>query len=196
MVPVQFRIQAATAEECIVQTETVLAAGGRWIELDVASLSSKEAADASALLLKRCHACDATFCVVDDVELCKAVGADGVSLTKEDCRVDEVREALGHEFIIGATASSFERLNLLKRMSADYVSLCTSEGMDYLRDVIRQAHEEQLRLPVSVQLIGALGYADAENVIESGADGVAINCGVALPVRLDEAVDTLLHLDD
>lgn len=196
MVPVQFIIQAATAEECIAQAEAVLAAGGRWIELDVASLPSEDATDVSAHLLKQCHACGATFCVVDDVELCKAVGADGVSLTKEDCRVDEVREVLGHEFIIGATASNFERLKLLKRMSADYVSLCTSEGMEYLRDVIRQAHDEQLRLPVSVQLVGALGYADAEKVIENGADGIAINCGAALPMRLDEVVNTLLHLDD
>ncbi len=196
MVPVQFIIQAATAEACMKQGDAVLAAGGKWIELCVASLSTKDATDVAAHLLKQCHACGATFCVVDDVELCKAVGADGVSLTSEDCRVDEVREVLGHEFIIGATASNFERLKLLKRMSADYVSLCNSEGMEYLRDVIRQAHDEQLRLPVSVQLVGALGYADAEKVMESGADGVAINCGAALPVRLDEAVNTLLHLDD
>ena len=105
MVPVQFIIQAATAEACIKQAEAVLTAEGKWIELCVASLSSKEAMEVSAHLLKRCHACEATFCVVDDVDLCREVGADGVCLTREDCRVDEVREALGHEFIIGAMTS-------------------------------------------------------------------------------------------
>ena len=57
MVPVQFIIQAATAEACIKQAEAVLTAGGKWIELCVASLSSKEAMEVSAHLLKRCHAC-------------------------------------------------------------------------------------------------------------------------------------------
>ncbi len=196
MVPVQFIIQAAAAEACIKQAEAVLTAGGKWIELCVASLSSKEAMEVSAHLLKRCHAREATFCVVDDVDLCREVGADGVCLTREDCRVDEVREALGHEFIIGATASSFERLKLLKRMSADYVSVCTTEGLEHLREVILKAHDEQLRLPISVQLVGALGYGDAKKVIESGADGVAMNCSAVLPVNLEEVVNTLLHLDD
>ena len=107
-----------------------------------------------------------------------------------------MREALGHEFIIGATASSFERLKLLKRMSADYVSVCTTEGLEHLREVILKAHDEQLRLPISVQLVGALGYVDAKKVIESGADGVAMNCSAVLPVNLEEVVNTLLHLDD
>lgn len=196
MVPVQFIIQAPTAEECLKQAEAVLAAGGKWIELSVASLSSNEAADVSACLLKECHTNGATFCVVDDVELCKAVGADGVFMTGEDACVDEVREALGHEFMIGAAATDLQRLKLLKRMSADYVRLCYSKGLNDLSNVIREAHEQQLRLPICVQLVGALGYGEAQKVMEAGTDGLAINCNAEMPVGLGEAVRTLLHLDD
>lgn len=196
MIPVQFIIKAATAEECVKQAEGVLAAGGKWIELDVASLPDKKAAEVAGILSKRCGACGATFCVADDVVLCKTVGAEGVCLSNEDCRVDEVREALGHEFIIGAVASDFDRLKLLKRMSADYVRLCASEGLERLSDVIREVHEQQLRLPICVNWGGLLNYADAKRVIEAGADGIAINCSAEWLVSFDEAVSTLLHLDD
>lgn len=196
MVPVQFKIQASTAEECIRQAEVVLATGGKWIELCVASLPSNVAANVSARLLKQCRACNATFCIVDDVKMCKTVGADGVCLTSEHGRVDEVREALGHEFIIGAVASSFERMKLLKRMSVDYVKFCTSKELDVLNDVIHKACEQQLRLPICVEFVGALSYADAKKLIEIGVDGIAINCSAVLPEDLDVVVNTLLYLDE
>lgn len=44
----------------------------------------------------------------NQVELCKKIKADGVRMPETITDMIETREALGHEFIIGATAHTFE----------------------------------------------------------------------------------------
>lgn len=196
MIPVQFIIQASVADACLKQAEVALQAGCKWIELHTKCLAPDVARDVAARLLKLCHECEATMCVADNVQLCKEVGADGIILTTEACAVNEVREALGHEFLIGAKATCFEQVKLLKRMSADYVNICVSNGIEGLLDIKRQVIQHQLRLPLCVSLVEGLSVADAKAVIEAGADGIAISDEVVQPNDLEQTLLTLLHLDD
>ena len=57
---------------------------------------------------KPCREYGAKFILDDHVELVRELNADGVHLGKLDMPVAEARRLLGPEYLIGATANTFE----------------------------------------------------------------------------------------
>ena len=118
--------------------------------------------------------------VDDHVDIAKELQLDGVHLGKNDMHPDEAREILGGDFIIGATANTFDDVQALRHLDIDYIGLgplrftATKQklspvlGLDGYRDIIARMKDASINLPVV-----AIGGITEENIMELSGSGIA-----------------------
>jgi len=185
MVPIQFITHTFKNISYEESAMMALQGGCRWIQLRMKGASDDEAEPIARRLLYACHEAGATFILDDRVELCAKIKADGVHLGKNDMPVNEARERLGHEFIIGGTANTIEDIRQLKRGSADYVgcgpfrftttkqNLSPTLGTDGYKKIIETMRKEELRIPIVA--IGGITLEDIPMLLNVGVDGIAVS---------------------
>ena len=119
-------------------------------------------------------------CIVNDrLDVAIGCGADGVHLGQGDLRVDVARQLAPPGFLVGVSVGSVEEAVQAELDGADYLAVSpvfatTSKedaGPGYGLPVLR-AVCEQVGLPVVA--IGGISRANVRNVIDAGADGVAV----------------------
>lgn len=162
-----------------------LKGGCRWIQLRMKDATIDEIRPIAKKLKKLCDAHGAQFIIDDHVELAKEVKADGVHLGKSDMSVDEARRILGKEFIIGATANTYEDIEQHWHAGADYIgcgpfrytetkkNLSPIMGLEGYRDIISRMYEAGIDLPVVA--IGGITIDDIPAIIKTGVDGIALS---------------------
>ena len=103
------------------QTEYVLEAGCRWVQLRLKGADDAEIYMVGKALRQLCDRYEATLILDDVVRMVPVIGADGVHLGKQDMPVDEARKLLGPDKIIGGTANTFEDVKRLAQQGANYI---------------------------------------------------------------------------
>jgi thiamine-phosphate pyrophosphorylase len=119
------------------------------------------------------------FIVNDRLDVALACGADGVHLGQDDMRVDVARQIAPPGFIIGVSVGTVDEAIRAEQEGADYLALSPvfstaskndagpGRGLDAVRE-IRQS------VSVPVIAIGGINLDNVQEVIEAGADGVAV----------------------
>lgn len=132
----------------------------------------------------------------DRVDLCLAIDADGVHLPSTGLPIAIARKMLGAEKIIGVSCHALQDVLRAESCGADYAVLgpvydTPSKreygkpiGIDYFKQV-RQATIRRGRSPIPLFAVGGIKAANIEEVMQSGADGVAMISEImaANPVR-------------
>lgn len=116
----------------------------------------------------------------DSIELAKEIGADGVHLGEEDSEVPRAREVLGKDKIIGVSCyGKLERGLNAERDGVDYVAFGTPfftptkpERTPTSFDVLREAVSRIKSIPIFA--IGGITPENADSVLETGVDGIAV----------------------
>ena len=134
-------------------------------------------------LLALCEAYGATFIINDDVELAAMVGAHGLHIGRHDAALQQARERLGSDAIIGV--SCYNRLELAREAAeagADYIafgrffpSKTKPDAPQAKASILGQAKAE-LSLPVVA--IGGISPENGGQLIQHGADALAIIQGI------------------
>ncbi len=119
-------------------------------------------------------------CIInDDIELAKEVNADGVHIGADDGSIDEARNHLGHEALIGVSCyNSIELAQAAETGGADYVAFgsfyssstkpqAVSAGLKLLQDATKQ-----IKIPVVA--IGGITPENGAALINAGADMLAV----------------------
>ncbi len=165
-----------------------LEGGCRWIQLRMKDATDDDVRRVAKDVKALCDEFGAKFLLDDRVNLVKEVGADGVHLGKNDMPVDEARELLGADCIIGGTANTFEDIQRLYRQGANYIgcgpfrftttkkNLSPVLGLEGYRQLIAQMHEDGINLPVVA--IGGILVEDVADVMQTGVTGIAISGAV------------------
>ncbi|NIQ05186.1 MAG: thiamine phosphate synthase [Candidatus Korarchaeota archaeon] len=124
-----------------------------------------------------------TFIVNDRVDLAQAVDADGVHLGQNDMPLHIARKILGEDKIIGISAETIEQAKK-GAMKADYLGVgpifptSTKKGvgpalgLDSLKKI-----SEAVNIPVVG--IGGITLNNVREVIENGAEGIAVISAIA-----------------
>lgn len=205
MVPVQFITHQTDSISYKESALLALDGGCKWIQLRMKGATDGEAEPIALELLDECHKRGATFILDDRVELCKKIGADGVHLGKNDMPVNEARELLGHDFIIGGTANTFDDIKRLRALSADYIgcgpfrftrtkeNLAPVIGLDGYRSIIEQMRQELVRIPVCA--IGGIELADVPALLNAGVQGVAVSGAILRADNPAEMMRSFLNAD-
>ena len=190
MVPVQFITHTTSTISYEESALLALQGGCKWIQLRMKDATDEEVEPIANRLL----------------DLCKRIKADGVHLGKNDMPINEARELLGHEFIIGGTANTFDDIRQLKRLSADYIGCgpfrftTTKEklspiiGLDGYRVIAEQMKAEELHIPVCA--IGGIEIDDVMPILHTGIQGIAVSGAILRADNPAEMMRKFLHADD
>ncbi|MBA4500801.1 thiamine phosphate synthase [Marinobacterium marinum] len=131
------------------------------------------------MLLELCRQYDCPLLINDDVELAHASQADGVHLGQQDGSVAAARAYLGAHARIGQTChASLELAHKAVREGADHVAFGaffpSHTKPDACRAHLSLLQAAKTRLSVPVVAIGGISVDNASQVIEAGADLVAV----------------------
>lgn len=143
-------------------------------------VASMKAAYAEALPLRRvAHEWGALFIVNDRCDLALAVEADGVHLGQGDLPLQYARKVMGADKLIGISTHNPEQVLIATAGQPDYLGFgpifipgSKSDhdpvvGIEGLRVVRRLT-------PLPIIAIGGIGVETVEQVIQAGANGIAV----------------------
>ena len=182
------------------QVKRLVAGGATLIQLRDKRMSAGAFYEAArpAVEIGRQHG--ARILINDRVDVCLAVGADGVHLGQDDLHPVEARRLLGEEAIIGYSTHSVEQALEAEAFPIDYLAIgpifsTTSKekpdpevGLEGLQRV--RARVSSLPLVA----IGGITESLAEKVIGAGADSVAMISGLLVPsILLTQRTQQLLQ---
>ena len=159
--------------------ELLLATGVRFIQLRDKEASSKELLDQARACLELTRAAGAELLINDRIDVALTANADGVHLGQGDLNVEEAREILGDEAIIGVSTHSLEQFKAALKTSVNYVAVgpvyatTTKENPDPVvgLELVKAAKALADRPLVA---IGGITIERAKEVIAAGADSVAV----------------------
>jgi thiamine-phosphate pyrophosphorylase len=169
----------------------LLDGGASLIQLRDKEASGRELLDQAIACLKLTREAGATLIINDRVDVALTAGADGVHLGQDDLSVDEAREILGEDKIIGVSTHSIDQFRAALETSANYIALgpvfptLTKENSAPVvgLELVREARKLTDRPLVA---IGGINLGRAPEVIEAGADCVAVISALyPLPEKVD-----------
>jgi thiamine-phosphate pyrophosphorylase len=170
------QLSNCTHQEIVAQ---LLAGGARWIQLRDKEASAKEMLDAARACLALTRAAGAALIINDRVDVALAANADGVHLGQDDLTVEEAREMLGPDKIIGLSTHSLDQVCGALDTTANYIAVgpvfptTTKENPDSVvgLELVREVRALTKRPLVA---IGGITLERAPEVIAAGADSVAV----------------------
>ncbi|MEG1546969.1 MAG: thiamine phosphate synthase [Bacteroides sp.] len=162
-----------------------LEGGCRWIQLRMKDASLEEIEYEALRIQSLCKQYKATFIIDDHVELVKKIGADGVHVGKNDMPIDQARQLLGKDYIIGGTANTFEDVVTHYKAGADYIgmgpfrytttkkNLSPLLGLNGYTAILSRMKTEGISLPVVA--IGGITKEDIRQIMKTGVAGIALS---------------------
>lgn len=182
---IQFITHSNTRYDYVEGARLALEGGCRWIQLRMKDAQEVDFLLAAKQIGAMCKEYGATFILDDHVEWVGITGADGVHLGKNDMPVDEARNQLGANRIIGGTANTFEDVERLWRQGANYIgcgpyrftttkkNLSPVLGLNGYRHIISKMKAHDINIPVVA--IGGILQPDIKDVMATGVSGIAVS---------------------
>lgn len=176
-------------------------AGMNWIQLRVKEKSDDEYLQIAAAVKKICDSYNTTLIINDNVKIAKEINAHGVHLGKTDMHVREARKILGNNFVIGATANTFDDIKELSRENVDYLGLgpfrftATKKklspvlGIEGYKKIMNECNANNISIPIIA--IGGITNNDVPEIMETGVYGIAISSYITHAKNKPEAIKEL-----
>ena len=153
----------------------------------------------SSLLAELCNKLNAILIINDDVDIAIEVDAHGVHLGQDDTSLLEARERLGKNKIIGVTChNDIELAKKAEHGGADYVAFGSffpsfSKPSASLASIqVLQQAKQELSIPICA--IGGITVENAPELIENGADMLAVSNAVFGAWKVTQAASNFSRL--
>lgn len=176
----------------------LISGGAMIVQLRGKGLSSKELlADAREIRLLTREA-GATFIVNDRADIALLSDADGVHLGQNDLPIDEARKILGKEKLIGISTHNIEQALKAEQEGADYIGFGPVFGTKTKADAeeakgIEALKEVNKKVSIPVIAIGGINLENLKEVIDAGADGVAVISAIVKAENIEETTKRFIE---
>ena len=115
----------------------------------------------------------------DRLDVAQAIGADGVHLGQSDMPIEMARAIGGPEMIIGISAECLEHAVTAQKAGADYIGASAVFATLTKTDIAAPLGLEGLQkisntVSIPVVAIGGINASNAAEVLQAGADGIAV----------------------
>jgi thiamine-phosphate pyrophosphorylase len=137
--------------------------------------------------------------VNDRVDVAIAAKADGVHLGQDDFPITLARELLGHEMIIGASASNMEEAERCFFDGADYVGFgpiyptSSKEDAGFVKGIVELLQVAKA-VPVPIIAIGGISSENVPEILNAGAHGIAVISSVCCQEDPEQATKALYQM--
>ncbi|PYT46661.1 MAG: thiamine phosphate synthase [Acidobacteria bacterium] len=154
-------------------------AGVRLLQYRNKRASARELFEASKKLLLLLSPLGVSLVVNDRPDVAAVAGANGVHVGQEDLGVEEVRRVVGAEKLVGVSTHNLEQFERAAASSVDYIAvgpIFTTGTKSNLDPVVGTQFIREVR-PLTdkpIVAIGGITLQRAPEIIESGADSVAV----------------------
>lgn len=144
-----------------------------------------------------CKSYNVPFIINDDVALAVAIHADGVHVGQDDAALHIVRKKIGHDKIVGISVHSIEEAERAIEGGADYVGIGPVFPTQSKADAKPPCgpaflHEMASRFPhLPFVGIGGITEDNRLQVLEAGADGIAVISAISLQENPKQATQNL-----
>jgi thiamine-phosphate diphosphorylase len=152
----------------------------------------------TALMLARiAENAQACFIVNDHADIAAAVGADGVHLGQDDLPIEFARKLLGKDRLIGISTHSLEQAVTAEAAGADYIGFgpiypTTTKDAGHTQGILSiSTIKKAVTLPIIA--IGGINRSNVQEVIRSGAEGVAVISSILSAENITVAAGSILR---
>ena len=160
------------------QVEKALQGGVTFLQLREKNLDKELFMKEAREIKELCRKYKVPFIINDNVEIAKAIDADGVHVGQSDMEALDVRKTLGEDKIIGVTAKTVEQALKAQAHGADYLGVGAVFGTTSKADATKLDHKILKEICEKVEIpVVAIGGITEENVTELAGNGI---CGVAV----------------
>lgn len=139
---------------------------------------------------------DISLIIDDRVDICQAVGADGVHVGDSDLPINVVRKLLGPNKIIGVSAKSVQSAQEAAKQGADYIGVGaiypTQTKVVTQHTSIKTLREISQNVSIPVIAIGGIKEAKIRHLAETGIVGVAVVSEIMQAINIAQKVPNLL----
>ena len=161
--------------------------GVTMIQLREKSLDEGKFLEEAKELQALCRERHVPFIVNDNVDIAKAMDADGVHVGQDDMAALDVRAKLGPDKLIGVSAHTVEEALLAEKQGADYLGVGAVFPTSSKSDVGEMSYETLKAICKAVSIpVVAIGGISGENVGKLAGSGI---CGVAVISAIYAAKD-------
>ena len=186
MEKLQYISQGLTQAEQEFNIKKVLDHGIRWVQVRWKNAGEKEFTALCEYAKQQCSDYGSVLIINDHVQVAKNIDADGVHVGLNDMAVDQARQLLGKDKIIGGTANTFTDVLQRVNESCDYIGLGplrftpTKEqlspvlGFEGYERIIRNLGENSVKIP-KIFAIGGVVSEDIDRLRRAGIYGVAVS---------------------
>lgn len=183
-------------EEFLQRIEQAIKAGVTLVQYRDKEVSSREAYQLALKIQKITTKYNVPLIINDRVDICLAIGADGVHIGDDELPVNIVRQLLGPEKIIGVSAKSIERAKEAMDEGADYLgvgAIFPTKTKDSDVIGVRKLSEIKEKISIPVVAIGGLNVGNIQQLKGSKIDGVSLVSEIMLAENIQQTVTTLLN---
>jgi len=192
----QADLSAGRSTQAVVSA--AIAGGVDVVQLREKDRSTRERYELGRRLRELTRKADVPLIVNDRVDLAAAVDADGVHLGDEDLPIAAAREQLGPEAIVGRSVSTPEAAREAAEEGADYLGVgavyeTSSKDKDPEKAGIGPERLRAVREATDLPFVGIGGITpeNAADVVEAGANGVAVITAITAAEDPEAATRTL-----
>lgn len=178
------------------QVELLSQGGATLIQLREKQMPAREFYEQAKLCGRR----GVQLIINDRADVALAVGADGVHLGQDDMPPHAARELLGADAVIGYSTHNIEQAIAATKLPIDYLAIGPIFATTTKTDTAPVLGLEGLRAvrqaigAFPLVAIGGITHANARQVIQAGADSVAVISAVLSdPGRIPAATRNLLQ---
>lgn len=177
------------------QVEKALQGGVTFLQLREKKLDKELFMKEAREIKELCRKYKVPFIINDNVEIAKAIDADGVHVGQSDMEAGDVRKRLGADKIIGVSAKTVEQALLAEKHGADYLGVGAVFSTSTKTDATGVSHETLRDICQAVKIpVVAIGGITKDNVNELsgyGADGIAVISAIFAQEHITEAAKDL-----
>ena len=160
------------------QVEEALKGGATFVQLREKTLDTDSFLQEAVKIKKLCACYHVPFVINDNVEIAKAIDADGVHVGQHDMQATDVRAILGPDKIIGVSAQTVEQALLAEKNGADYLGVGAVFHTGTKKDANTLSHKTLKAICEAVKIpVIAIGGISRDNVMELSGSGI---CGIAV----------------
>ncbi|MDK9706116.1 MAG: thiamine phosphate synthase [Desulforhopalus sp.] len=156
-----------------------VAGGVTAVQLREKHCTTREFVAEARLLAEMLRGSGVPLIINDRLDVALAAGADGLHLGQKDMHIADARRIAGPGMIIGVSAESLDDALRAEEEGADYIGISPVFATNTKKDTAEplglagiRLIRERVRLPLVG--IGGINIGNAAQVMDAGADGVAV----------------------
>jgi len=171
--------QLITADHFSETIESALQGGVRIVQYRDKSSNQQKRFQQASIICSLCQQYHAISIINDDIELAKAVNADGVHLGKDDDSISNAKQILGQQAIIGVSCyNDISQAITAEKNNADYVAFGAMFSSPTKPDAVNAdlaiISDAKRLISIPVCAIGGITDKNIQQLIRHGADMAAV----------------------